>query len=283
MNLITCFLILGLLFGPVQPAAAENLEKNVITLTARQVDSADDIEAAIIKVTAEGKRPGTVILDGQKGVFVFSGDDRSLNLFVSNLVLRGKNQAVIEACDDGLFFDDFPLKHILVEGIVFLCNGNGVVASGAFQDVTLRDNVFRARNNGISTGGASSGWQITDNLIQGGGDGIHMAGAEKVVISNNHLSGNIGISLLQCSQSQVRRNSIQAAYQGVLLGQESWKNMVQANTILGVSAAGIALEPGVTNNRVLANRVLCTSGSNCQTVDASPDVAEMNTIAGNRP
>lgn len=281
MKLVTFSMILVLLFVPFQSACSASIAKNVITLTAGQVDSADDIEAAIISATAKGTRPGTVILDGRNGTFVFSGVDRSLNIFVSNLVLRGVNQAVIENCNDGLFFDDFPLKHILIEGIAFLCTGDGVEASGAFRDVTLRNNMFQAGNNGIGTGGSSSGWLITDNLIQAGWDGIRMTGAEKVVITNNHLSGNIGIGLLQCSQFQVRRNAIQAAYQGVLLGQESWKNMVQANTILGVSAAGIALEPGVTGNWILANRVMCAPGVSCLTVDALPAVAEMNKIAGN--
>ena len=283
MKLVSFSLIFVLLCFPLQSASAANTTKNVITLNAGQVDSADDIEAAIINVTAQGARPGTVILDGRSGPFVFSGLDRSLNIFVSNLVLRGVNQAVIKNCDDGLYFDDFPLAHILVEGIAFFCNGNGVVASGAFRDVTLRDNIFQAGNNGIGTGGLSSGWLITDNLIQAGLDGIRIKGAEKMVISNNHLSGNIGIALLQCSQFQVRRNAIQAAYQGVLIGQESWKNRVQANTVLGVSASGIALEPGVTGNWVLANRVVCAPGASCLTIDALPEVAEVNKIAGNQP
>ena len=283
MKLLSFSLIFVLLFFPLQSASAANTTKNVITLNAGQVDSADDIEAAIIRATAQGARPGTVILDGRSGPFVFSGLDRSLNIFVSNLVLRGVNQAVIKNCDDGLYFDDFPLAHILVEGIAFFCNGNGVVATGAFQDVTLRNNIFQAVNSGISTGGLSSEWLITGNLIQAGTDGIHMAGAEKVVVSNNHLSGFIGISLLQSSQFQVRGNAIQAAYQGVLIGQESWKNRVQANTVLGVSASGIALEPGVTGNWVLANRVVCAPGASCLTIDALPEVAEVNKIAGNQP
>jgi hypothetical protein len=73
-------------------------------------------------------------------------DDKSLNIFVSNLTLRGINQAIIDPCDDGLFFDDFPLHDILVEGITFLCTGDGVEATGTFKGVTLRDNFFLARN-----------------------------------------------------------------------------------------------------------------------------------------
>jgi hypothetical protein len=283
MKLVTCFLILVLLVVPFQSASAKSLSKNVVTLTPGKVDSADDIEAAIISVTVNGTRPGTVILDGQNGAFLFTGDDRSLNIFVSSLTLRGVNQAVIENCDDGLFFDDFSLKHVLVESIAFLCTGDGIEATGTFQDVTLRNNIFFARNNGIGTAGHSSGWQIKDNLIQADGDGIRMAGADNVVIANNYLSGNVGIVLLGCSQFQVRRNAIQATYQGLLLGNESWENMVQTNTILGVSAAGIILEHGVVSNRILANRVMCASGMTCLTVDALPEVAESNMIAGNKP
>jgi hypothetical protein len=283
MKPVTCFLVLVLLAFPFQSASAKSLSKNVVTLTAGEVDSADDIEAAINNITLNGTRPGTVILDGQDGAFLFTGDDRSLNIFVSSLTLRGINQAVIENCDDGLFFDDFPLKHILVEGIAFLCTGDGLEASGVFQDVTLRNNFFWARNNGIGMGGHSKEWLIEGNYIQAGWDGISMTGAVNVVITNNYLSGNIGIVLMGCSQLQVRRNTIQAMYQGVLLGQESWENLAQANTILGVTIAGISLEHGVVGNRILANRVMCASGMTCLTVEALPDVVESNKIAGNKP
>lgn len=51
--------------------------------------------------------------------------------------------------------------------------------------------------------------------------------------------------------------------------------MVQGNTILGVSAAGIALEPGAAGNRVVANRVLCAPVSHCLTVVATPEGVEL--------
>lgn len=255
--------------GPVQ---------NAITLTAGQIESAVDIEAAIKRATEAGVRPGTVILDGQEGPFVFTGDDRSLNIFVSNLTLRGVNQAVVKNCGDGLFFDDFPLKNILVEGIEFICEGDGVAASGAFENVTLYNNIFRAGRNGIGLGGASSDWLITENIIESGWGGIEITGAQNIVIANNHISGNNGVTLRECSQSQVHQNVIQASYQGVLLLQESWKNLVRMNTILGVSHSGIVLEPGVTGNQILANKVSCAVGTGCLTVDATTEVAGMNTI-----
>jgi hypothetical protein len=283
MKLAIGMIILVLLTFPFQKASAASLQDDTVTLTAGEVDSADDIEAAIIKATESGTRPGTVILDGQDGAFIFTGDDRSLNIFVSSLSLRGMNQAEIVNCDDGLFFDDFPLQDILIEGITFLCTGDGLEATGSFQDVTLSNNIFIARNNGIGIGGNSNGWLINGNLIQAGWDGMRITGAENVVITSNYISGNIGIDLLSCSQMKVRRNTIQAAVQGVRLGQESWENIAQANTILGVSVAGISLEPGVVDNRIIANRVTCAPETTCLTVEALPKVGESNKIAGNKP
>jgi hypothetical protein len=283
MKLAIGILILVISFIPFQTASAASLEQDTVTLTAGEVDSADDIEAAIIKATESGTRPGIVILDGQDGAFIFTGDDRSLNIFVSSLILRGMNQAEIVNCDDGLFFDDFPLQDILIESITFLCTGDGVEATGSFQDVTLSKNTFIAKNNGIGMAGNSTGWLINGNLIQAGGDGIRITGAQNVVITNNVISGNVGVGLMSCSQMKLRRNTIQAAYQGILLGRESWKNVAQANTILGVSLAGISLEPGVVDNRIIANRVTCAPEMNCLTVEVLPEVAESNKIAGNKP
>jgi parallel beta-helix repeat protein len=283
MKLAIGILILVISFIPFQTASAASLEQDTVTLTAGEVDSADDIEAAIIKATESGTRPGTVILDGQDGAFIFTGDDRSLNIFVSSLILRGMNQAEIVNCDDGLFFDDFPLQDILIESITFLCTGDGVEATGSFQDVTLSKNTFIAKNNGIGMAGNSTGWLIDGNLIQANGDGIRITGAQNVVITNNVISGNVGVGLMSASQMKVRRNTIQAAYQGILLGRESWKNVAQANTILGVSLAGISLEPGVVDNRIIANRVTCAPEMNCLTVEVLPEVAESNKIAGNKP
>jgi Right handed beta helix region len=265
---------------PLHPESADSgLESNTITLTADQLDSADDIEAATKRATTEGTRPGTVILDGRNGAFVFTGADRSLNIFVSNLTLRGVNQAVIKNCGDGLFFDNLPLKNILVEGIEFVCEGSGVAVNGAFENVALYNNIFRAKRIGIGMGGASRDWLIAENVIEADQGGIEITGAEKIVITDNHIFGNTGIILRQCSRFQVQKNDIQAAFQGVRLVQESSQNWVQMNTIVGVSHSGIALESGVTGNQILANRVSCAPGKNCSAVDATPEVAEMNTIS----
>jgi nitrous oxidase accessory protein NosD len=278
-------LAICLFFTPFPGTAVFHQKASLVVLTAEYVDGANDIEAAIEQATARGTRYGTVILDGSEGAFTFTDLDKSINIYVSSLTLRGTNQAVIKNCDDGLFFDALsnPPKNILVEGIAFLCAGDGVEAGGAFQNVTLRNDMFKAGNNGITIAGASSGWLISGNVIEAEADGIVANGAKNMVISNNHVSGFNGISLPRCAQFQVRQNAIQAKHQGVLLSQEAWKNMVQANTIIGVSQAGIALEPGVTGNRVLGNRVLCAPGANCSTTRAGPGAMEMNTITGNQP
>ncbi len=285
MKLATCMLMFGLFFIPLQDAEASRQKAGLVVITAGQVDGANDIEAAIERATARGTRYGTVVLDGSEGAFAFTDLDKSINIYVSGLTLRGMRQAVIKNCDDGLFFDALssPPRNILVEGIAFLCTGDGVEAGGAFQNVTLRNNMFKAGNNGISIAGASGGWLITGNVIEAEGDGMSINGARNIVISNNHVSGSTGVSLPRCTQFQVRQNAIQAKRQGVLLGQEAWKNILQANTIIGVSQAGITLEPGVSENRVLGNRVLCAPGKSCATVEAAPAAAEMNSITGNQP
>ncbi len=283
MKLTARFLLIFSVLIPFQLASAQTgFTPNVITLTASQVNSAVDIESAIRSATGEGTRLGIVVLDGREGAFHLTGDDRSINIFVSNLILRGVNRAAIQGCDDGLFFDDFPLKHITVSEIAFYCSGDGVEASGEFKDVILKNNMIQAKKTGISVAGASSNWTITGNLVLAGANAIRLAAVEKAVITGNHLAGTIAIGLFQSFKCLVSDNSIQASTQGVVLGQEAWQNIIRNNSILGPTAAGIALEPGVAGNTVLDNRVLCALDTECQTVDATPEIAEMNSITGNR-
>jgi parallel beta-helix repeat protein len=268
---------------PLQPLAGEwRTTENTITLTAGQIDSADDIEAAIIKVTAGNTRPGIVILDGSNGSFVFTGDDRSLNIFVSNLTLQGEFQATIENCDDGLFFDNFPLENILVEGIEFYCKGHGIVAGGEFKNVIINNNIFNAKLSGIEIGGASSDWSFTDNLIETEGNGFNISGATGFVIANNNVTGTIGISLANCSNLHVRENYIQASHRGIML-QRSSENTIEQNMILGIGQSGIALESGSTGNAILSNRVSCAENVLCLTLYVDPKLGELNTFEDNLP
>lgn len=285
MKFATCVLLLALLIAPQQVVSAISFEKpEVVTIFADQVTSAVEIESAIIAATANGARPGTVVLDGSKGPFVLAGEDRSINIFVSGITLRGKNNAVVTGCDDGLFFDDFPLKHILVEEIAFDCFGDGVDAPVGYQDVTIRNNLFRAGGSGILVHGPSSDWVITNNTIQGDVNGIWVIGGRQMTIAWNHLSGGTtGVLLHATNAVQVRRNFIHAGTQGVALEQEAWNNVVQGNSILGVNWAGVVLGTDVTNNRVLANWIVCAVGTTCQTISADETALTNNKIAGNRP
>ncbi len=285
MKFATFIFTLALIFAPLQVGSVDNERKpEVITIFADQVTSAVDIEMAITNATAKGTRPGTVILDGSKGPFRLTADDKSINIFVSNITLRGQNNAIVTGCDDGLFFDDFPLKHILVEEITFNCFGDCVDAPVSFQDVTIRNNLFQVGGSGILVHGPSRDWVISNNMIQARDNGIWIINGQQMMIACNHLAGGItGILLQSASAIQVRRNFIDAVTQGIFLEQEAWNNLVQGNSILGVHQAGIVLSPDVMNNRVLANRVLCADGTSCQTVSAGEAASEKNKIEGNRP
>jgi hypothetical protein len=257
--------------------------QNAITLTADQVHSALDIEAAIKTATTNGSRPGTIILDGQKGPFIFTRNDRTVNIFVSNLTILGQNQASIQDCEDGLFLDDFPLENILVEGIEFICSGHGVWTRNESKMVVLRNNIFRTGSTAIDTYLRPSDWLITYNLIETNSVGIVMTGTERFVITHNHINANIGITIHQGSDIKVQKNILHASDQGIQLIKLSLRNLVQMNSIWDVSQSGIFLEPGVRDNQILDNTVVCAPNISCLTVDATPELAEMNTIDGNRP
>ncbi len=285
MNLLMLFLALTAVIVPHQfGVVADQPNPATITLTADQVTGAMDIEMTINVATANGTRPGTVILDGSKGPFNLITDDRSINIFVSDLILRGTNNAILSGCDDGLFFDDFPLKHILIEGITFRCTGDGIDAPVSYKDVTIRNNLFQVKRTGILVHGQASDWMIANNDIQAGDNAIWVMLGHDMTIFNNRMSGHFsGVTLQGAGGIQVRHNSIYADIQGVHLYQEAWDNVVQGNSILGVSLAGIVLENDTTGNRILANKVLCAAGAECQTVSADDAASENNKIAGNKP
>ncbi len=270
---------------PIRPEAKWESDPNSLTLTASQVTSAVDIEGAINEATSRGTRAGTLVLDGREGPFIFSGDDRTINIFVSNLNLIGVNQAVIRGCDGGLFFDDFPTRNILVEGIEFDCKGNGVVTSSSIQTVVLRNNIFRTAQAALSLGGALSDWLITLNWLEtGGGSGIEISGeGSKILIVNNHITGIDGIALRDCSGVTIRKNILHVNYDGITLFQGTTKNLIERNTIQGVYRYGIFLVLGVEGNQVLDNLIFCKPKYECLTIYAPDQTAEMNTIRGNRP
>lgn len=268
---------------PLKPADVSwRSQENIVTLTASQVNAASDIEAAIEKATLSRTQPGTVILDGKEGAFTFTGPDRSINIFVSNLSLIGMNQARIEKCADGLFFESFPYENVLVEGIEFICEGHGIWTGDTYQNVVVQNNLFRTAKAGI-IGGNSSNWLITHNRIETNAVGIEINGAHQYTITNNQVSGSTGILLRACSEFQVRNNALHTFLWGAQLLQESWQNLIQNNLIQGPSEAGIKLGTGVTGNTVLDNQVFCSPGSDCLTVEINNQTAISNTVLRNFP
>lgn len=268
---------------PLQPVVDWGTDQNTVTLTAGQVTSAGEIEGAINNATKYGTRPGVVILDGSQGPFVYTQPDRSLNIFVSNLALLGVNQAQIKGCGDGLFFDNFPLRNIQVAGIEFFCEGHGIHTSSAFDAVIFRDNIFHTGRAAIIMSGASSNWTFIGNHIDTQAVGIDITSGKNFFITGNHINGNTAILLRQCYDFQVRNNILIGGEWGMQIIQKAARNLVQNNTILQVSLAGIHLGTDTVDNQILSNRITCAVGASCIAVDASPAAAEANTIKDNTP
>lgn len=276
------FLILTLLLIPTRSAMAKaSPEQAIITLTADQVTSAIDIENAMHQVTAEGTRPGMVVLDGRKGAFVFSGIDRAINIFFSNLTLRGVNNAALPNTD-GIYIDHVPADNLVIEGLAMRCSGDCVGMVGIHNQVTIRDNLFQAGGMGIGVAYGKD-WCISGNTIQAQNFAIFLIFTERAVVTQNHLGGSIGIVVEGASLSKIQRNTISSGWQGILLNGEAYKNQVIDNSMLGIQQAGVSLEPGVSENRIYKNRVVCALAASCLTVDASPESIKLNHITGNRP
>jgi len=283
MKPLTIIIILSLfLAAPLSLASAAGGPMNVVVLTAADVTSAGDIEVAIQISTAYGTRPGTVILNGSKGPFIYSGDDLTINIFHSNLTLQGINGAIIPG---GVFFDDVPADNIMIENLTFSClvsHDDCITSWGAHRNVTLRGNLILARYFGIQVA-QTLGWTITRNTVQVEGVAVHILEASGISVMNNHLSGNIPLQIEASGSCKAIQNAIQGGWQGILLAREAWGNQVIANSIMGVQAAGIALEPDTVGNKVHGNKVLCAAGSACLTVDISPQALKVNAISGNQP
>ena len=167
-----------------------------------------------------------------------------------------------------------------MENIPFSCAGDGVEALGAFMNLTLRQNTYMVDKNGVNIKGESRKWMITENVIQAALDAIRVKDANNIIISKNDLSGKNGVILLTSFQSEVKSNEIQASSQGIILGQVASKNIIQANKISVISRSGIALEPNVTANRILSNKITCASGSVCLAVDTPRTLGSSNKISG---
>ncbi|MDF3031301.1 MAG: hypothetical protein K0R03_1859 [Moraxellaceae bacterium] len=267
-------------------------QAGTVTLTSNNVSSALDIEAAINTATNFGTTPGTVILSGRKGDFVYSGPDRSINIQVSNLTLRGVHGATIANCDDGLFFDDVAVRDIRVEQITFHCTGDGIdyVGTSPRKDVTVRNNVFETGASGISVTNTID-WRIINNSIvagpASGQTGIALVGSRDSQIVGNTLIAAQGLRLdsagsLVSSGNRVIANRIAAHDTGIRLDTGANKNSVLANRIVlfGPVGTGVFLDSGTFRNRVQGNRASIVPGGTLTTV---LDLGTGNLVQGNQP
>lgn len=256
-----------------------------VVLNASQVTSAVDIERAIDTATDHGQRPGIVTLDSSRGEFVYTGDDRSINIYYSNITLRSKNGAVIANCGDGIFFDDFVTDNIVIEGIRFIGENGIIAAFGTHRNVTIKNNVFIANSYAISARGAD-GWVITGNQGVGNATVIQLLEATETRIADNSLVGSsqgLGIFLEKSNGNTVSNNMIVNGWQGVLIGWGSSGNRVVDNRIYLVQQSGISFEGNNEYNSVLANKVSCQPNTECQIVNVGdPPLSPTNKVRGNR-
>jgi nitrous oxidase accessory protein NosD len=226
---------------------------------------------------------------------VYSDGDRSINIRVSNLTLRGINGAILSNCADGLFFDAVPIENLLVEGITFNCaNGNGLAWTGLGPrvGVTVRNNTIQAGVRGIVVGDAVD-WMIANNAISGGSDpglaAVDLVAATGSMIVNNVLAGFFGVRLPtdpavfgdQASiANKVVNNHIEAFETGIRLVQGASENKLIGNRITVAQSPGIFLDSTTRKNKVHGNRVLLVSGGDAVAVE---DLGTDNKVSGNRP
>ena len=280
MKRITVFLIAAMIF--TLGANPMNTKQNEIILTASQVASAVDIEHAIDTATNYGTRPGIVTLNSSQGDFVYTGDDRSINIYLSNIVLRSKNGAVIKNCGDGVFFDAVPADHVTVQGITFQCEGSGITGGSGHEQVVIRDNTFHVSAYAV---GLEDGWNWTITKNRGTTElyAVFVIRSEDIVVGRNQLTGNVGVALDNSTDVQVLSNTINAIWHGVLLDTGSSFNRVISNKIMSTQYSGITFEGKTTYNRVLENQVKCTDGYTCELIKVEvPPLSPTNKIEGNK-
>jgi hypothetical protein len=233
----TLLIYLLLLATTSQASSAGGAASNTVVLTADRVQSAPDIEAAILLATDGGTQPGTVILDGLGGPFVYAPDaeDVDINIFVSNLTLRGAHRAVLQG--GGITLDGMPLSNITIEMLEIQCPADCITSpDGLHQNVKVRNNRIEAPNFGIAVGPGAVDWLIEKNRI---------------------TSGNIAVQLVSTTGIKVVNNQLSAGVWGVMLESACQKNQIIANSIVDVQVGGIALGPETLENKVHANRVTC--------------------------
>lgn len=284
MHKFTYFLIIVMLF--MQGSAPMSKSTSEVVLDASQVTSARDIEVAIDTATAYGTRPGIVTLDGSKGKFEYTSDDRSINIYYSNITIRSFNWATIGNCDDGVFFDDTTTNNIVIEGIELVClNGHSVYAPflGQHHNVILRNNYLESGLAPAINILQGDYWTITGNQILSLGTGIYLNETGGTIIHKNMIRANVGIELYNSGYAnEVTNNKITGFWRGVVLSGKTLGNTISNNKFDQIQEAGIVFTDIVAGNRVTGNRIACWPGIPCTAVIAEPINYEQNKINGNK-
>lgn len=275
------FLIIFLITLPILSAGGK---ANVISLTADDVVGAEDIEYAINIATGYGSHPGTVILDSKDGDFSFTTSDKSINIFVPNLTLMSKNRARITNCDGAISFDALPINNVTIQGIDFVCSGDGITASDyPIENLKIIDNLISVPGQGLSFSLISNS-EISKNTIISEWWGVHLLdNSSNIKILNNKItSSSIGIFFQDVNSNQAINNQISANEKGILLGYGSDGNQINANKIQDVQNSGIALEGNNFDNKIHGNKVDCANSVECLVIDATLEIYANNKISGNQ-
>lgn len=280
MKKVSVFLIAAMIFmlGAV-PISTKHSE---IVLTAGDVTSARDIEYAIDTATNNGTRPGIVTLDSSRGDFLYTADDRSINIYVSNIVLRSKNGAVLKNCGDGVFFDAVTANRVTVQGITFYCEGSGIAGGSGHEHVVIRDNSFHV---GAYAVGLEYGrdWKIIGNHAVTESNAVFIIRSDNIDVSRNRLTGYLGVALDNSRNVRVLNNKIESVRHGILLDTGSSYNQVVANKILSTQYSGITFEGETLYNKILSNRIMCATGYLCELIKVEvPPLSSTNKIEGNK-
>jgi parallel beta-helix repeat protein len=285
MRFCFIFIFMSLFFIPTEvSSAAGNNDTGVVVLTADQVRTAVDIENAFNIATDSGAHPGMVILDGSRGPFQYDpayGLDVDINIFYSDLILRGENNAAIQG--GGIYFDGMMLENIIIENLTMHCPGDCMISwGGPHRNVTIHANNLIATGYGIQVA-ETDGWKIHGNTIQAGWVAVDMIMANRIMVNNNRLAGYIPVMLYNSEDCKVVNNTALGSWDGVMVANLSFGNLVTANTIFNVENSGIILGAETQGNKVHGNWVVCAAEADCQTVRAPDDVWDVNKISGNRP
>jgi len=285
ISLVVLIVLLVLSLAAAPKAAAE------VTLTAAQVTSALDIEAAIARATANGTRPGTVSLDASAGDFVYEdGADQSIDILYSDVTLTSPNGAVLANCRDGVVLGA-RLSGLTLAGLTFHCAGYGVMAywAEAVSNVTIRNNTFITYAVGINLANGAD-WKIVDNTLNVGdpfAQVVNLINTSNSKVMNNTLIGGTGVTLFQSSGNQVQGNAIFAPLAGVYFN-DAHDNQVVNNDLNGIYIEGffpffaLQVYANTTGNNIVNNTVTCAPQTECTLYfNADADFMETNHINNN--